>query len=300
VPLVSVVIPAYNAEATIAAAIDSVRAQTHGDLEILVIDDGSTDTTADVIAGYGDSVTVVRNENQGVSRARNAGIERARGPFVAFLDADDVWQPQKLAAQVARLHERPDAGMCFCAVDRTDVALTFLVRQPAVEYDDYTEALLLWSCVIPAAPSTVLCTSDLLRDLGGFDPAFSQCADWDFLIRASLRARFVAVHDALTNYRTHAHNMSKSVPLLERDTFAVLDKFYATSHARRFHEIRRRVYSNHWMILSGSYLHAGRTSDAVRCLRRGARLHPANLNRVLSLPARRLAGTSGTPIPRST
>ncbi|MGI8668594.1 MAG: glycosyltransferase family 2 protein, partial [Aridibacter sp.] len=102
-PLVSVIIPAYNAEQFISQTIESVLGQTLKDFEIVVVDDGSTDETAGIAESYGAPVRCIRKTNGGVSRARNTGIEHAVGKYIAFLDADDLWEPTKLEKQVALL-----------------------------------------------------------------------------------------------------------------------------------------------------------------------------------------------------
>ena len=112
-PRISVVIPAYNAAPYIAAAIDSVVGQTYKDLEIIVVDDGSVDNTAAVLQTYGNKVRYVRQENQGVSSARNHGIRVAQGELIAFLDADDVWFPEKLELQTQFLSAHEEAALVF-------------------------------------------------------------------------------------------------------------------------------------------------------------------------------------------
>ena len=110
-PTVSVVIPAYNAEAFVGDAIDSVLAQTFHDFEIIVVDDGSADGTRRVVTAYGDRVRFYQQEQAGASRARNRGIEEAHGEFIAFLDADDLWLPTKLEKQVQAFRNDPSLGL---------------------------------------------------------------------------------------------------------------------------------------------------------------------------------------------
>ena len=113
-PLVSVIIPAYNAAGYIKEAVESVLAQTYRDQEIIVIDDGSTDSTAACVStAFGDSVVVIRQSNGGPSSARNCGIEAAKGKYIAFLDADDTWFPDKISEQVNLMERYPDVGMVF-------------------------------------------------------------------------------------------------------------------------------------------------------------------------------------------
>jgi len=114
-PLVSVVMPAYNVAWCVGRAVDSVLAQDYERRELIVVNDGSTDETRALLAGYGERVTVIDQENRGMSAARNAGIRRARGDYVAFLDADDRWLPGKLSRQVELMETRPELGFCSTA-----------------------------------------------------------------------------------------------------------------------------------------------------------------------------------------
>src|SRR5438132_1599837 len=111
---VSVVIPVYNGERYLADAIQSVRDQTYQNFEVIVVDDGSTDGSADVAQRFGEAIRYVHQANGGVCKARNAGIAAARGAYIAFLDQDDLWLPDKLAAQVTYLDSHPEVGAVYC------------------------------------------------------------------------------------------------------------------------------------------------------------------------------------------
>lgn len=112
-PLISCIVPVYNGELYLREAIDSILAQTYRPLEIIVVDDGSTDATPDVVAGYGDRLRYIRQPNAGPGAARNHGLNLAQGEFIAFLDADDLWHPDKLARQMTRFLNRPDLDLCI-------------------------------------------------------------------------------------------------------------------------------------------------------------------------------------------
>ena len=282
---VSVVIPAYDAESTLAATLSSVLGQTYSDLEVIVVDDGSSDGTASVAHGFGDPVTCIRTENRGVSHARNTGAAAANGDFVAFLDADDLWEPCKLERQLGVLEGRRAAGVSTTGSLRVDANLRPVEARPAEDPVDPCAALLLRSMVLGAISSPLI-RRDVANDVGGFDPALSQCADWDYFIRLSLRTEFAVIPDPLVRYRVSPGSMSSDIGRLERETFAVLDRFFHGEAAKPYVRLRRRCYSNHWVILSGSYLHAGQRRAAIRCLANGVRAHPAGLGRPLGLPGR--------------
>jgi len=280
---VSVVIPAFNAEKYLAAAIDSVLAQTTLPLEIVVVDDGSTDGTAAIARSYGGIVRCISQENRGLSEARNRGMREAAGDVIALLDADDLWLPEKLQAQIEQMSEGVVACFTECEhfTDRGPIA----TRQPAPRLDNLVEHLLLASCVV-GPPSAALIRSAALGRAGLFDPQFSQCADWDMWIRLARVGEVRVVPRRLVRYRIHEANMSRDVALLEKDTFAVLEKFFRTSDDPRLHTMRRHIESNHWMILSGSYLHAGSVRQSLRCLVRALIFYPPNAARALGAPLR--------------
>ena len=282
--LVTVVIPAYNASETVGAAVDSALAQTLEDIDVVVVDDGSADDTA-AKADRGARVRVVRTLNRGVSAARNEGTIHARGRFVAFLDADDLWEPSKLERQLDALEHEPDAVMSVTGARTVDSDGAVLATRIPWDTDDPCRDLLLYSQVVGNMSSPLIGRGQLQR-VGGFDIRFSQCADWDFFLRAATIGRLARVPEPLVTRRIHDANMSADIALLERDTFAVLDKFFGLPEAAPYQGLKRRAYSNHWMILSGSYLHAGSPAAAIRCLAAGLRLHPANIRRPLGAPAR--------------
>ena len=285
-PEVSIVVPAHNAGRTLAQTLASVIAQTVVDYEVIVVDDGSTDDTAQVAGQAQDSrVTVVSTANGGVARARNHGIARATGSFVAFLDADDLWRPTKLADQLQRLAADPGAGVCVTAATRIDDRSREIGLMGLEDTRDTCTALLLRS-MVAGCISSGLVRRSLLEAVGGFDPAFSQCADWDLWLRLSRETRFSLLDEDLVLYRTHAGNMSDNISLLERDSFAVLDKFFACEASGPYQPLRRRAYSNHWLICSGSYLHAREPGNSFRCLANALREDPSNLRRLAGLPRR--------------
>jgi glycosyltransferase involved in cell wall biosynthesis len=284
---VSVVIPAYQAERTLAAAIESVLSQTYTDIDVIVVDDGSTDATGSVAQSYGSPVTVIRTSNAGVSAARNTGIERSSGELIAFLDADDLWAPSKLARQVEVMDSDESIGLVTTSATAVGANLEVLEERRVWPTDDPCAILLLNSMVLGQLSSALL-RRDVVVELGGFDRRFSQCADWDFFLRTGTRSRIATIDEQLVLYRTAQASMSSNIALLESDTFAVLDAFFASPAGRRYDGLRKRAYSNHWMILSGSYLHAGQLGSSVRCLLNGLRLYPANIGRAIGMPVRRL------------
>lgn len=276
-PEVSVVIPAYNAEATLPRVLKSVLDQTFTDIEVLVIDDGSTDRTPEIARSIGDPVRCIVQTNSGVSAARNKGIDAARGRYIALLDADDIWHEDKLSKQIASLEVDPDAMGSYVGVTKVSERGDFIDDMPARRFGDLCRYLLLHSSVIPGSSSTLLLRREVFDLVGPYDPELSQCADWDFLIRVSLKGRLAPVGEPLVRYQSSTSNMSSNIALLEKDTFAVLDKFYSSPESAPYLDIKDRVYSNHWLILSGSYLHDHQLRNSFRCLAKALKSDPTNV-----------------------
>lgn len=284
---ISVIIPAYNAAKFLRAAIESVLAQTLLPQEILVIDDGSKDETAAIAASFGGIVRCISQENRGLSGARNRGVEESGGELIALLDADDIWLPRKLELQVKQLRRHPKALACFTRTKSVDGQGRVLKESTVPRYPDLVKALLLYSCVV-GPPSSALMRRSTFDKVGLFDINFSQCHDWEMWLRITEAGSITYVDEALLLYLVHDSNMSRNIPLLERDTFAVLRKFFRLHPKGKYARLKQKTYSNHWMIVSGSYLAAGNKRDSLRCLLRGILAYPPNLMRAAGLPLRRL------------
>jgi glycosyltransferase involved in cell wall biosynthesis len=207
-PEVSVIIPTRNRWAMLSrAALPTALAQRDVDLEIVVVDDGSTDETPAQLAGATDRrLRVVRRERSGgMAVARNAGIEVARGEWIAFLDDDDLWAPRKLRTQVDAARAA-GAGFAYAgviAVDEQGRALADLFLPTA----DELASKLLRACVVPAGCSNVVVKADVLRELEGFDERFAHVADWDLWLRLVDRVGGVACSEVLVAYVLHDANM---------------------------------------------------------------------------------------------
>jgi glycosyltransferase involved in cell wall biosynthesis len=226
-PLISVIIPAYNAERTLLETIDSVQNQTLADIEIIIINDGSTDRTWHLIEHLSDPrIKAFSYENGGVAVARNRGIAQATGEFMAFIDADDLWTPDKLERQLAALQQQPKAGVAYSwnyfYYEQTGDRIPGHVAN--FEGDVY--APLLQENFI-ANGSNPLIRRHAIDRIGGFDPTFPHCADWDFYLRLAAQWQFVRVPQHQVLYRQSSHSMSSTkVNEIERQCLAMLEKTY--------------------------------------------------------------------------
>jgi glycosyltransferase involved in cell wall biosynthesis len=181
---VSVIIPTYNRATALAEAIESVMAQDYHDFEILVVDDGSSDSTTEILQTFPE-VLVVRQEHRGVSAARNAGIARASGLLIAFLDSDDLWLPAKLSTQVAFFDSRPDALICQTEEIwiRDGIRVNPKKRHKKLSGMIFEKSLEL--CIV--SPSAVMMRSSLFDKVGCFDESFPVCEDYDLWLRVACR-----------------------------------------------------------------------------------------------------------------
>jgi glycosyltransferase involved in cell wall biosynthesis len=284
-PLVSIIIPSYNSANYLAAAIDSVLAQTVTNLEVLVIDDGSTDGTEAVVRNYPAPVRYIRQENSGVSAARNRGMDESQGRYVAFLDADDTWLPHKLERQLAALAASHRHKVCYSAFTVVDSSLTPIFVNRSKRQASALEDLLFRGNVVGSI-CTVLCERSLLEALR-FDPSLSQCADWDMWVRLAAQTDFLYVDEPLVTYRQHSSNMSRNAPLLESDSIQVLEKGFAMPDLPpALLELRRAAFGRNYMVLAGTYFHARMYADFARCAARAVSLDIRQAKYLINFPAR--------------
>lgn len=229
-PLVSVIMPAYNTSRYIREAIDSVLDQDYPSKELIVIDDGSTDGTLEVLRSYGDRITLIEQRNQGSAVARNAGLAAARGEFIAFLDSDDIWLPGKLRLQVDHLLRHPEIGMVYSgwAVWKPEADGEF--RLPVIENGDGIPGIvpdrsgwlynrLLFSSILHTI--TVMARRDLVARVGNFAPELKRGQDYDYWIRASRLTQIHKLDRVLALYRVHGEGCAKKWPNVNYEKLVV-------------------------------------------------------------------------------
>lgn len=199
VPDVSAIIPTYNRRELVARAIRSALAQTREVGEIIVIDDGSTDGTGETLAAeFGDRIISVRQANAGVSAARNRGMAMARGRYIALLDSDDEWMPEKTARQVDWLDAHPDFGMVLCDVERVDIEgrqIDRFRRRDVIREDGWVLPMVLQDPAL--APVSAMFRKEVYSDIGGFDETLATAEDLDFHLRIASRWKIGVVEEAL-------------------------------------------------------------------------------------------------------
>jgi glycosyltransferase involved in cell wall biosynthesis len=208
--LVSCIVPAYNAERYLGDAIDSILGQSYGQVEVLVCDDGSTDGTGDVVNRYGARVRYLRQENAGPCVARNLGVAHAMGEYYAFLDADDVWLPSKLARQMARFEARPELDYSVAHVEN------FI--------DGVWPAVGVAPALLTALPGFTVVALVVPRQafarIGGFDASLKHSSDTDWFLRADEAGAIgELLPDVLVRRRLHGGNRSIQLAGSSRDEY---------------------------------------------------------------------------------
>lgn len=226
-PTISVIIPTYNCDRYIVQAIDSVLAQKNCDYEVIVIDDGSSDRTGDVLEPYNARISYVRQKNQGVAAARNRGIAEAKGELIAFLDADDYFLPGKLAAQSAIFAKQSNLGIVNSGWLRVSSQGEKLLevrpwsKSPQLNLEDWLQ----WR---PVLPSAMMFRREWLEYVGGFDAKYPPAEDTELVLRLALMGCQSAWLKRITVcYRQHEQSaMHQGLPQA-RSLTAVIDNFFA-------------------------------------------------------------------------
>ncbi len=283
-PTVSVIVPTYNRANSLPRTIDSVLAQTHDDLELVVVDDASTDDTESVVKSYDDPrVTyVAHTHNRGGSAARNTGIRATDGEYVAFLDSDDEWHPEKLERQVHELQSRSQEWVAaYCSVEIVhegdeNPALAWLRHQFGRLHE--TEGAeggaeligdVLADDLHTSAGSTLLTERTIAERINGFDETFDRFQDPEFLIRVLREGQLAYVDEPLV-YRYASGSPSA-------DELKAADEHYLQTFAdtvQRLEASGRDIHGAHAYFLAKCYLAEGRFRTGTRHLRRARRPHP--------------------------
>jgi glycosyltransferase involved in cell wall biosynthesis len=214
-PLVSVVIPTHNRWPMIAEAVQSVLTQTFGDFELIVVDDGSIDNTARLLSSCDSRLQVLSQPHTGVAAARNAGVARSRGKYIAFLDSDDLWSPAKLAIQADFMEHNPEMHICQTEEIwiRRGVRVNPKARHRKPSGDIFQRSLEL--CLV--SPSAVMMTKELFYLAGGFDESFPVCEDYDLWLRIAVGHPVFLIESPLVTKRGgHVDQLSRSTWGIDR------------------------------------------------------------------------------------
>lgn len=279
-PRVSVIIPTWNRAAYIGAAIESVRAQTFADWELIVVDDGSTDETAEILGALSDPrIRVLRIAHSGTtSIGRNAGIRVAKGEWVAFLDSDDLWLPEKLERQLALMAAQPACDWSYTGLAYIEATGAASPRPPAlgkaVPMERRLEALLRFEVTAPI--QTMLVRRALLESVGGLDETLPIITDFDLVLRLAGRADATMLPDALTLLRRHPERITSQ--RRQSEVFAHIERVYrkaaAASDRPAVRALCQRQAARQCASAARALCQEGARAEAVRWMGRALRDAP--------------------------
>ncbi|MBF0621273.1 MAG: glycosyltransferase family 2 protein [Magnetococcales bacterium] len=226
-PLVTVVIPAYNSAWCINKAVDSVLAQSWPHLEVLIINDGSTDDLADVLQPYGRRVRIIYQNNQGLSAARNTGIREAKGVYIAFLDSDDYWLPGKIHAQVTLMQENASVGFCSTNTQLQTLDGKVLRHWPCPgpdKSDSLLASIFDQLSLIPGSGSGVMVRTEIIRQTDGFDITLRSLEDIDMWMRLACLTNYQCIEAPLSVVIWREDSMSRDPLVMKQSAMQVLNQ----------------------------------------------------------------------------
>lgn len=273
--LVSVIIPTYNSAAFLPQAVASVLEQSYTRTEVIIIDDASTDNTGELLKGFAQNskINIIRSAKcAGPAAARNYGLRKASGDLIAFLDADDLWMPDKLSKQVRELEDKPDLGWNYCNGLVVDAGLNpmYLIsdRNHLPEGMIYEELMLRHPLIIP---SGVLIKKEVFDHCGTFDPAIHGVEDWDLFLRIARAYRCSCLRQPLFQYRIHGANISRRAAKMETALGLAYNKLTA-----RHPELKGVLAGNYHRSTGASWLLEGDRVKARAHYLKAVRHNPAD------------------------
>ena len=280
---VSVIIPAYKAGQYIEETVRAVLAQTHRHFELIIVDDGSPDDQATVIealAAEDERIQFIKQENGGVSSARNHGYRLSKGDFLAFLDADDTWLPSNLEKKLAKFASDSEFGLVHSdmAIMDGNSKLTGVIKSGKEGY--ILDDLLSWNGTCIPTPSSILVKREVLEKVGAFDLQLSNAADQEFFFRVAKDYKIGRVPEVTWWYRVHDNNMHSNIPVMERDALLAYQR--AEEHQLfKSKKFRNLCFSNMYMIMGASWWGDGQSKiNGLKYLLKAIWTHPPAIKKV--------------------
>lgn len=261
-PLISIVIPTFNREHLILDAIETCVLQTYRPLEIVVVDDGSTDRTVGFVQNWSNgssykdvTLKIVKQENKGGNVARNNGIKNATGEFIAFLDSDDIWNTTKLEKQYECIIQANTIGGVYCGLRQVEVESGRVISD---DKRNYTEGFILSHLLIKdvtAPTSAFLIRKKVLDEVGGFDKTLQARQDWDMWIRLAVKYEIRAVHENLMDLRHHKGTRTASDPHKEINAYIKIRQKYQYILDKQPINIQKEAKANFYKRLGRVHFH---------------------------------------------
>lgn len=260
-PVVSVIIPVYNGTKYLAETLESVISQTFRDWEVIAVNDGSSDESEIILEKYASKypfrIRYLTVQNGGVSRARNTGVSQARGKYVAFLDQDDLWTPEKLERQVEQLENNPELGVSFTnesLIDESGFITRFKRFHLGGPNRGFVFDTLIFDNFIPV--SSLMMHKDIFLQTGGFSPEFALSEDFDFLLRITRKYPVDFIDAPLLQYREHSESGTHiNIDRITRESMTILQYWKKQDPAFfRKHILRYGLFRLRFFILKGKII----------------------------------------------
>ncbi|ACK72959.1 glycosyl transferase family 2 [Gloeothece citriformis PCC 7424] len=252
-PKISVIVPTYNAESTILETVNSVLNQTFKDFELIIIDDGCTDKTLDLIGSIKDSrIKVFSAQNGGLPVARNRGIRNAVGDYISFIDADDLWTPNKLEKQLKTLEENPSSGVAYSWTTFIDKNSQILYPGDKYLFEGNVYPKLLTKNIIGSG-SNILVKRKYLELVGEFDPSLKSCEDWEYNIRLAKHCCFKVVPEYQILYRKYSQSMSYKVDTMEKAHLIVINRSFENA-PKELQHLKKKALANAYKFFAKLHL----------------------------------------------
>jgi len=293
--MITVIIPAYNQSHYLAGAIESVLAQDYEDWECIVVNDGSTDSTAEVVKTYQDQrIHYIHQQNAGLSAARNTGIRNARGKYLSFLDSDDLFAKNKLSLLMNVFYNNPEIALVSGNTELIDQNGIAIERKfdPVLPADN--SQLLLGN---PLHVGSVLLKRSWQEKVGFFDTRLRSYEDWDYWLRLALHnAKFVCIPEVVSFYRFHTEQMTRNRQQMTRASFTVLDQIYAQPNLPKpWIQLKDKAYAHSHLRAAANAYAGGDFYDGKNQLRQAIRLCPALVEEENANLAKRMVAWTELP-----
>ena len=269
---VSVIIPTFNRRDYITTALDSVLAQTYKDYEIVIIDDGSSDDTKEVLRPYQEAIRYFYQENRGISGARNRGIRESRGDYIALLDSDDYWLPEKLERQVECIREDSQFGMVATRCSSIGPDGTFRKKNRPGKSGWILNDIFRSNFI---RTSSALITRKCLDTVGLFDESLPECEEYDLWLRIAKQYPIAFINEPLTVYTDNPHGVSTDSLTGRVIRIKVLEKEYLRETIPP--ALYKKRLSRNYHYLARHYLKRGKKSEGIRCFKQATSLDPLYL-----------------------
>ena len=273
---VSVIIPTYNYGRFINETIRSVLSQSFSDSEIIIVDDGSTDGTKDIVSTFTDPrITYIYQKNRGQSSARNTGIRAASGGYIGFLDADDLWVPEKLEIQLSIFQTKPSVGLIYTGYEVIDDLGTSIATRKARTIEGDLVSQLILGNIVSGSATTSLVRRACFDQVGLLDETLTSCEDWDMWLRIARIYDFACIEQPLAKIRLHGNNLTYDPARMEDGLFSVVEKFYSDeSLSNELKLLKQKAMARAHRDSANFYFRKGLFRDAFSHLCNAVRLNP--------------------------